>query len=195
MPGLTVKDNGVEATTDATGAFSLSVPSGATLSPSVTGPSYSHLLFPESVPAAADVDFGTLVMPTASTYQLEQQGLSLDTSKALVQIVVVTAPSCPSAVGGTVAVLAPSETSTWYFAANSLPDASLTSFQSVSGARPVAVVFNIEEGAELSVQMTHPTCKPAPLPFTYDGKTYTGKVPTRAAEPGDYNAALVMMLE
>jgi hypothetical protein len=195
VAGLTVTDHGVTAVTDATGSFTLTAPTGSRLSPSVTGPSYTHLLFPASVPAAADVDFGTLVMPTSSTFMLEQAGLSNDTSEALVQLVVVTAPSCASAVGGTIQVLSPSGTKFTYFSTDSLPDGTVTSFQAVTPPRPVAVLFDIKAGAALSVQITHPKCKQAEFPFTYQGKTYTGQVPTVATEPGDTNAAMVMMLE
>jgi hypothetical protein len=195
VAGLTVTDHGATATTDATGTFTLTAPSGSRLSPSVTGPSYSTLLFPVSIPAAADVDFGTLVMPTSSIYMVEQAGLSNDTSEALVQLVVVTAPSCASAVGGTIQVLSPSGAKFNYFSADSLPDGTVTSFQAVTPPRPVAVIFDIKAGAALSVQITHPKCKQAEFPFTYQGKTYTGQVPTVATEPGDTNAAMVMMLE
>ena len=74
-------------------------------------------------------------------------------------------------------------------------DTTLTSFQAVDGARPVAVVYNVAVGADLRVAVTHPTCTQAPFPFTYNGKTYTGNVPTKAAEPGDYNSALLVMLQ
>ena len=193
--GLTVTDNGVSATTDDAGAFSLAVPAGSKLSPQVTGPSYSHLLFPESVPAAADVDFGLLVMPTSSTYMLEQVGLSNKMTQALVQLVVVTAPTCASAVGGTLSVVSPPGASFTYFSTDSLPDGTVTSFAAVTAPRPVAVLFNVAVGATIDLQITHPKCKQAAFPFTYQGKTYTGKVPTVATEPGDYNSAMVMMLE
>jgi hypothetical protein len=195
IPGLTVTDNGVSSVTDDAGTFSMMIPSGATFAPTVMGPGYTQLLFPQSVPAAADVDYATNVMASASAFMLEQSGLSNDTTKALVQVVVLLAPSCASAVGGTLNVLAPAGTTTVYFSATSLPDTSLTSFQAVSGERPVAVIFNVAVGADLSVQMNHPTCKQVPFPYTYKGKTLTGKLATHAAEPGDYNSALVLMLE
>ncbi len=193
--GLTVTDNGMSATTDDAGAFSLMVPAGSKLTPQVTGPSYTHLLFPESLPAAADVDFGTLVMPASSIFMLEQVGLSNKMTQALVQIVVVTAPTCASAVGGTLDVVSPPGTSFAYFSSDSLPDGTVTSFAAVTPPRPVAVVYNVTPGAPLDLQITHPTCKQAAFPFTYQGKIYTGDVPTKATEPGDYNSAMVMMLE
>ena len=195
VPGLTVTDNGLTSKTDAMGKWSITEPAGATLLPTVTGPSYSNLLFPESLPAAADVDFAASVMPNSSTYMLEQQGLTSDPSKALVQAVIVTKPSCASVVGGTLAVLAPSGAKVVYFATSGLPDQTVKSFQGVTPPRPVAVVFDIAVGAELSLQVSHPTCKQVPFPYTYQGKIYTGKVPTKAAEPGDNNAAIVLEME
>jgi len=193
--GLTVTDNDASTTTDEAGAFSLMISPGSKLAPQVTGPSYSHLLFPESVPAAADVDFGQLVMPSSSTFMLEQVGLSNKMTQALVQLVVVTAPTCASAVGGTISVVSPAGTSFTYFSTDSLPDGTVTSFAAVTPPRPVAVVYNVAPGVAIDIQITHPTCKQAAFPFTYQGKTYTGKVPTMATEPGDYNSAMVMMLQ
>jgi hypothetical protein len=196
VAGLTVSDNGMSSTTDATGAWSIMLPAGtATLTPTVSGPSYSETLFPQTVPAAADVDFGQAVSGTSSIYAVELEGLTADMTKGLVQVVVVTASSCASSAGGTLQVLSPSGASVVYFSTTSLPDDSLTSFQAVTAPRPVAVVYDIALGENLTVSMTHPTCTQAPFPFTYGGRTYTGVVPMMAAEPGDYNSAMVLMLE
>jgi hypothetical protein len=193
--GMTVTDNGMTVTTDADGGWSLTEPAGSILSPTVTAPLYTNLFFPQSVPAAADIDFGVAVSGTSSTFQLEQSGLANDTTKGLVQVVVVTAPTCPSPVGGTLDVLSPPGTTTVYFGATTLPDSSLTSFQAVTSPRPVAVVYDVPPGATLSLSVSHPTCTQALFPFTYAGRTYTGNVPIQATEPGDYNSALVLMLE
>ncbi len=195
VPGLTVTDNGVSATTDGDGGWSLVVPPGVTLSPNVSGASYSNLYFPESVPSAADVDYGVAVDGTSSTFQLEQSGLANDTTKGLVQVVVVTASTCASSAGGTLAVMSPPGTTTVYFSTTTLPDSSLTSFQAVMPPRPVAVVYNITAGATLDLKISHPTCTQAAFPFTYNGRTYTGAVPIKATEPGDNNSAIVLMLE
>jgi hypothetical protein len=193
--GLTVTDNDASTTTDEAGAFSLPVPAGSKLAPQVTGPGYSHLLFPESLPAAADVDFGQFVMPSSSTFMLEQVGLSNKMTQPLVQVVVVTAPTCASAVGGTINVVSPPGTSLAYFSPDSLPDGTVTSFAAVTPPRAVAVVYNVQPGAALDIQITHPKCKQAAFPFTYQGRTYTGQVRTLATEPGDNNSAMVLMLE
>jgi hypothetical protein len=43
---VTVTDGDQTATTDATGAWSLSLPTGATLAPMIVGPSYTQLFLP-----------------------------------------------------------------------------------------------------------------------------------------------------
>jgi hypothetical protein len=195
VPGLTVTDNGLSTTTDDGGAWSLTVPQGATLQPTVTSSSYSKLLFPESTAVGADIDFSSVVIPDSNTYQLEETVLQMDTSKALVQIVVFTMPSCASATGGTLSVTSPSGASVAYFNTVALPTTTLTSFQAVQAPRPVAVVYNIDPSATLSVQMSHPTCTQVPFPVTYGGREYSGKVTLQPAEPGGVNSALVLFLQ
>jgi hypothetical protein len=195
--GLTVADNGVTTTTDANGAWSLAVPSTATvLQPIVTGPKYTKLLFPDSMPTGGDVDFGTSVMPDSSTYNLEQLSLSaFDPGKALVQVVLIATGACKSVVGGTAKVVSPAGATLTYFSKDGVPAPSETAFQDVQPNRPVVVVDDIDVGADLVLEITHPTCKQVAFPSSYAGKTYSGRVRTEAAEPGDVNAAIVIVME
>jgi hypothetical protein len=196
VAGLTVTDNGATTTTDADGRWSLNVPADAVLRATVTGPKYAPVLFPDATPYGADVDYGTSVMPDTGSYNLEEGMLAaFDSSKALVHVIVVTSGSCASATGGTISVTAPSTASLSYFNSGGIPGGGASSFQDVQPNRPVAVVYNIDVGADLQVKIDHPTCKQAPWPVTYNGKVYSGKVRTDAAEPGGYNAALVVVLE
>ena len=196
VAGLTVTDNGVSATTDSNGAFSLTVPPSVTLlGPTVTGPQYSMLLFPFHTPTGGPVDYGTNVIPDSMTYALEQTVLQNDQTKALVQLVVQVTGACKSAVGGTVQVLSPAGTSASYFSTSNIPQASLTSFQAVQTPRPVAVVYDIPVGSELTLAVTHPTCTLVPFPVATSGKLETGQVTTKATEPGDVNGALVLTLQ
>ena len=196
VAGLTVNDNGATTKTDANGAWSLTVPSTSTSQPIVTGPAYTQLLFPDSTPTGAEVDFGTSVMPDSSTYNLEQNSLNaFDPAKALVQVVLVATGACTSVVGGTAKVVSPAGATLTYFATSGIPSATETTFQDVKPNRPVVVISNIDVGAELVVQIDHPTCKQAPFPTTYAGKTFSGHVRTEAAEPGDINAALVIVMQ
>jgi hypothetical protein len=196
VAGLTVADNGVTTKTDSAGAWSLTVPAASMLQPVVTGPSYTHLLFPDSVASGADVDFGTSVMPDSSTYNLEQNSLSkFDPAKALVQVVLIPTGNCKSVVGGTAKVISPAGASLTYFSTAAVPSEDETSFQDVKPNRPVIVISDIDVGADLVVQIDHPTCQQMAFPSTYAGKTYSGNVRTEAAEPGDINAALVILME
>ena len=196
VAGVTVTDHGASAMTDANGVWSIAVPPNTPLlSPLITFPKYGPTYFPEAVPVAADIDFGANVFATASLFGVAQSGLGNDMTKGLAYIVVYLMPSCPSAVGGTIKLLAPSGTSTVYFSSDSLPDNTVKSFQAVDSPRPVAVVFNIPLGADLSIEMSHPTCTQVPFPFMRDGRMYDGKVPIVATEPGDYSSALVLMLQ
>lgn len=195
VAGLSVSAGGATTTTDSTGNWTLSVTTGMTLEPHVTGPSYTNLIFPTATANAADVDFEQQVIPDTSAFTLQEQSISSDPAKALVQIVVAAIGSCASAVGGTVKVAAPAGASTIYFASSALPDASLTSFQDVKAPRPVAVVFNIAPDAALDVQIEHPTCKQVALPTSYKGKNLSDKTTLKATEPGGYNSALFFLLQ
>ncbi len=196
--GLSITDNGQSTTTDATGAWSLTVPADAKLQPIVTGPKYSLLYFPDSKPekAGADVDFGTAVSATADLYNVESGILAgIDTTKALIHLVVVTTGTCTSPVGGTLKVTAPADAKVSYFGESSIPDDTVTSFQKVAGDRPVAVIYNVTPGADVAFTIDHPTCKLAPYPVTFRGKTYDGKVRTEAIEPKHLNSAMVAVLQ
>jgi hypothetical protein len=197
--GLTVTDNGVSATTDSQGAWTLTVPSNVTtIQPVVTGSSagstYSKLYFPVLSPVGV-VNTGTNVIPDSSTLALEQQILANDTTKALVQIVAQVAPTCASAVGGTLQVVSPAGASFRYFSTANVPATTVSSFQDVKSPRPVAVVYDIPVGAQLTLAVTHPTCTLAPYPIVAGGETVTGQVTTLATEPGDINGSLVILLQ
>jgi filamentous hemagglutinin family protein len=197
VAGLTVADNGASTTTDAQGNWSLTIPATSTLlQPVISGPSSSKLLFPDTTPTGTDVDHGTIVTADTQAIGIEQATLDgFDSTKALVQIVVRTTGSCASAVGGTITVTAPAGAKLFYFNSTGVPDGTLTSIQDVQQPRAAAVAFNITPGADLTVTIAHPTCTAVGYPFAGNGFSYTGKVRTVAAEPGDVNSALVVGLK
>ncbi len=194
VAGLTITDGAASTMTDAQGMWMLMVPAGP-LAPVVTGPSYSQDVFPSSTSAASDVDFGPQVIPTASAYNLEQILLSNDNTKALVHLVALPSTTCTDPSGGTVKVLSPAGAMVAYFAASSVPDPALTATQTVMAPRPIAVIFNVTPGADVSFEFHHPTCTQVPYPATFNGKVLSGKVPTTAAEPNHVNSALAMILQ
>jgi hypothetical protein len=195
MAGLVVAANGATSTTDENGMWTLTVPGGSVLTPSVTGTGYAPLIFPETVPAAADMDFGSSVIGTTNAFQLEQGGLGSAPSKGVVQVVLRARASCKSVDGATIKVLAPSGAIAAYFDATGLPDPSLTVPDTIKAPRPVAVVYNVAPGSHLDVRVDHPTCKQVAFPLVDEGRTYTGQTTINAAEPGDYSSALVLFLE
>jgi len=201
VEGLTVTDGARSTKTDANGTWSLTLPAGATLSPVVSGTAkgdpYSTLYLPDAVgDAGGDLDRGDIVMPDTSVFQLERQTLSSDPSKALVHVVAQTSGSCKSAAGGTLTVTSPAGAKVTYFDTQGYPSPSQTSFADLGGQRPVADIYDVAPGAPLKLQVSHPTCHQAPFPVsTGAGATLTGTVTTRASEPGDYNSAIVVVLQ
>jgi hypothetical protein len=198
LAGLTVTDNGVSTTTDAHGKWSLTLPAGTTLKPEVTGTKFIKLYFPDSQPSAGTttVDYGTTVMADTSSYHLEQLELdAFDGTKALVHIVMFASGACANAVGGTLKLTSPSGSLVYFNGTSGFPDSTVPSIQDVKPNRPVAVVYNVNPGDPVAVELTHPTCKIAAFPSTFDTRTYSGRVRTVGAEPGDVNSALVLVVE
>jgi hypothetical protein len=83
-----------------------------------------------------------------------------------------------------------------YFDSAGYPTATGTSMVDppVPG-RPVADIYDLAPGADITFTVTHPTCHLAPYPVTVNGASLSGQVTTKAAEPGDYNSAMNLVLE
>ena len=200
VEGLTVTDGDQTATTDANGNWSLTVPLGATMAPTVTGTSkgdpYSFLMFPEATAAGTDLDWGNIIIPDVSTFQLERVTLGSMDTDAVVHVVAVTSGSCTSVAGGTLTVTSPPGAQVNYFDAQGYPAATQTSMVDPPvSQRPVADIYNAAPGAQITFTVTHPTCHLAPYPVTNNGGTFSGQVTTKAAEPGDNNSAVNIVLE
>jgi hypothetical protein len=92
-------------------------------------------------------------------------------------------------------VTSPPGAKVMYFDAKGYPSVAVPSFvQPQDPERPVADIYDVPPGSDIAFQVTHPTCKQTSS-ATVPGGTFTGKVTTRAAEPGDNNSALVVTLE
>jgi hypothetical protein len=199
VSGLTVTDGDQSTTSDAQGRWSLTMPAGAVLAPTVTGTSkgdaYSTLLLPSATAAGTDVDRGNIIFPDQSTFMIEQQILSSDTSGAIVQVVAVATGSCTSVAGGTITVTSPAGAKVMYFNDTGTPSSAQTSFAGLTDGKSVAAIYDVSPGADLQLTVSHPTCKQAPWPATLTGAAFDGKVTTKAAEPGDYNSGLVVQLQ
>jgi hypothetical protein len=199
VQGLTVTDGNQTTTTDAQGNWSLTLPMGATLAAVVNGTTkgdpYSNLFLPTATAAAGDLDHGNIIIPDQSTFQLERLILTSDNTQAVVHVVVLPTGSCTSVAGGTLTVTSPAGAQVMYFNTTGDPSTQQTSFADLSGGRPVADIFNVTPGADLEVQVNHPTCHQAPFPVTSNGAQLTGQVTTMASEPGDNNSALVVVMQ
>jgi hypothetical protein len=200
VPGLTVTDGDQTATTDANGKWSITLPLSATMQPVVTGTSkgdpYSNLMLPMATAAASDLDWGNIIFPDVSTFQLERVTLGSDDSQAVVHVVTDLAGACTSVAGGVLAVTSPPGAKVNYFDSTGYPSATATSMVDppVPG-RPVADIYDLTPGADITLTVTHPTCHLAPYPVTVTGASLTGQVTTKAAEPGDNNSAMNIVLE
>lgn len=200
VEGLTVTDGDQTTTTDAMGNWSLSLPLGATLAPVVTGTSkgdpYSNLILPTATAAGTDLDWGNIITPDVSTFQLERVTLGSDDTQAVVHVVAVTSGACTSLDGGTLTVTSPPGAKVNYFDAQGYPAAAQTSMVDPPvPQRPVADIYDAAPGAQITFTVTHPTCHLAPYPVTVNGATFKGQVTTKAAEPGDNNSAVNLVLE
>jgi hypothetical protein len=200
VEGLTITDNGLTATTDVNGNWSLTVPLSSTMQPIVTGTSkgdpYSYLMLPAATAAGTDLDWGNIITPDVSTFQLERVTLGSDDTQAVMHAVVLTTGSCTSVAGGTLTVTSPPGAKVNYFDQQGYPRAGQSAFiDPPVSRRPVADIYDVAPGTNITFQISHPTCHQAPFPVTNGGATLTGQVVTKAAEPGDNNSALVVVLE
>lgn len=193
VAGLTVTNGADSTTTGADGSFVLPAPAGAALQTVVSGPQYTTLFLPDATAAAEDVDRGYVPIGSSQAFALAQQIIAPDTSKAIVYVTVLPIGSCTSVAGGTLTVISPPGASVGYFTSQGLPTGP--SFIDRDRNRPQAAIYNVEPGAQLQIQISHPTCTMAPMPLTIHGETLTGQAVTKAAEPGDYNSALTYALQ
>lgn len=199
VKGLTVTDGAQSTTTDDQGNWSLTMPATATLSPVVNGTTkgdpYSNLFLPLATASGPDVDWGNIIIPDQSTFQLERLILTSNDAQAVVHVVVLPSGSCTSVAGGTITVTSPPGVQVMYFDTMGYPSAQQTSFADLTDRRPVADLFDVAPGQDLEMQVTHPTCTLAPFPAVYGGTQLTGQAPTQPSEPGDNNSAIVLVLE
>jgi hypothetical protein len=193
LSGFTVTDGTNTTTTDADGKWVLPAPMDVDLAPTVTGPSYSMLQLAMAKAVSTDVDLGFITIPSTDTFTTELNILGADTTKALVQVIIIPTGSCTSVAGGTLTVTSPANAAVAYFSTAALPLA--TQFYDTKQHRPSAVVYNIDPGATLEVTMNHPTCKLSAAGTPYAGAVYEGVAKMAPSQPGANNAAIVLLAE
>jgi hypothetical protein len=193
LAGFTVTDGPNSTTTDAAGKFVLPAPAGVVLQPVVTGPNYSTLQMPAAMADGDDLDRGAIPIPSSMTFGTEQQILTSDATKALVQVTVIRTGACASVKGGTLTVNSPAGVAVGYFDTSGLPLAS--SFNDTDDNRPVAVLYNVTPGEKISLSLSMPSCTQAPAGTAVSGADFTGDIVTLPCEPGDHNTALVVVVQ
>lgn len=190
--GFTVTDGTNTTTTDSDGRFVLPAPTGEKLAPVITGPSYTQLFLPEATVIDSGIDRGEIPIPTAASLNLAQQVTGADTTKAIVYITLIKTGACTSLAGGTLTVQSPAGTSVGYFTPQGLPTGS--AFIDRTGNLPVAVVYNVPPGEDVTFTLENTPCQLAPdMPVR--GGLYTGHVQTAALEPGSNNSSLIFAVE
>lgn len=196
---LTISDGAQTATSDSGGKFALVEPTGVVLNATISGSSgsdaYPKLFLPEVIFNGPDGDRGDAILADQSTFSLEQTLLSPDTTKALVQLVVLPTGSCKSAEGGTIVVDSPADVKVRYMDSIGYPRPAQTQIASFPQIwRASAVLYDVDPTATLSVRVTHPTCKQIPFPADFRSTTFTGNV-VLAPLSENVASALVVLLE
>jgi len=192
LAGMTVTDGPNSTTTDAGGNWTL--PTTGPLAPVVTGPMYSTLYLPQATAGSVEVNQGAIPLPNSSGIALEQNILASDSTKAIVQVTVLQASTCPSIAGGTLTVESPEGASVAYFTDQKLPTGN-SFIDGTTDHRPVAVIYNLEPGVDLGVTLHVPGCTQAPPDTPFEHASLNGKVTTAAVEPGDHNSSLVLIVQ
>ena len=176
------------------------MPLDATMAPVITGTSkgdpYSNLLLLTATAGGSDLDWGNIITPDQSTFQLERVTLGSDDAQAVVHVVVLPTGACTSIAGGTLTVTSPPGAKVNYFDAQGYPRSSQAAFiDPPVPRRPVADIYDAAPGTEITFTVNHPSCHQAAYPVVFNGAKFNGQVATKASEPGDDNSALVVVLQ
>lgn len=193
LVGFTVTDGTNTTTTDDQGQFVLPAPMDTPLAPTVTGPMYSMVQLAQATAAGTDVDLGPIAIPAAGTFELEQNIIGADNTKAVVQVIIIPTGACTSVAGGTLTVTSPADAKVAYFATNALP--TETKMFDTMAHRPSAVIFDVDPSAKVEVTLNHPTCTLAPPGTVYGGAIYDGIATMMPAEPTEFNSVLVLLAQ
>ena len=190
LAGVLVTEGDATSTTDAQGAFSLSVLMNTPITLVMAAPDHTKLQWPE-VMLSGDVDRGKITTVSLSTFGFVGASLDgYDHSLGVLYVDIGSRATCADVTGATVAVASPAGTTTRYFK-HGVPNAAQTSV--LTGESPHIAIYNIAVGVPVSVTVSHPTCKTSAFPYTEGVVTYTGQNIT--TEGGDTNTVVRLFLE
>jgi hypothetical protein len=135
-----------------------------------------------------------VILPDDSTFQLEQTLLTPDTSKALVQVVVIPTGSCKSAEGASIIVDSPPGVTIRYMDSTGYPRTALTQIAALASPwRGAAAIYNVDPTATLAIRVTHPSCKQLPFPAALKSTTFTGKVAMKPLSENISSAYVIVL--
>lgn len=182
LPGATVSAAGKQATTEADGTYTLTVPRGTPFTLRFTAPEHYQLIEQEYVVTKDPYARGDSLVLAKQTAQLLSAFLDgYDKTRGLIAIRVVKKPGCATETGAVVGIEAPADAKPLVkYTVNGLPGSG-TSI--VAGENNGALIYNVPTGAPLKVTVKHPTCAPLPFPVEFEGATYTSGSAT--PEPGE----------
>jgi len=174
------------ATSDATGSWSIMLPTAQPFSLVFTADGYATLT-EESATLTGNYESGARPLIDRSIGQLLVGALpSFDSTLGMLAINVVAEPSCANEDGATLTVTAgnkktgggaPGDPQLVYFVGG-LPTPAATS--AAKGMTPAAIAYNLPLG-EVTVIAQHPSCAPVVPPVTQGPITYHGTVEVVAA--------------
>jgi hypothetical protein len=190
LADITLSEGGITAKTDATGAYSMTLPADTPVELVLTGGEYTKTFIAEVSLAA---DYSRIVpIPQLALYHVGVNSFDgYDATRGVVYIVARATGSCTDVSGGSITLKSPADAKVAYFT-DKLPDMDRKTFKWVDDDTPVAAVYNVPAGQQVDIQIDHPTCKHMPFPATVKGATYTGRV---TVEAGDANSVLIHHLQ
>jgi len=179
LKGATVTAGATSVTTDDTGAYVLAVEKGKPFTMEVTMEGYAKLTEQET---ALDADFDRgdtrfIASGTAKFLMLALDGY--DPSLGILSVQLLPGGNCASEEGAKITVSPPGAAKVKYVYGG-IPSAKTSAV--TAGQFPSAVLYNVDPGVQLSVEVTSETCKLAAFPVEKDGVRYTGGI---VASPGE----------
>ena len=163
------------------GAYEIAVPINTPYFMTVTEPGHVKLIEQEWQ-LSADYDRMTTGMVDVGTQGMLQGALpGFDTTKGVLGVGITKSAggACASEAGATIALAVPGNSKVRYFKAG-FPD-GMTMAVLDGQNTPSAVIYNIDVGADLTLNVTPPTgCMKDAFPHTEGAITYTGKAKVEA---------------
>jgi hypothetical protein len=179
VAGATVSAAGQSVVTDAAGKYALVVEQGQPYTMEVSKDGYAKLVEQETT-IDADFDRGAtnlIVQATANLLLATLDGR--DPALGVLSVQLIPTGACASEDGATVSVT-PAGSAKVKYLYGGIP--SSRKGVVVAGQFPSAVIYNVQPGVKVSVEVKLDKCTESAFPVAKDGVSYTGGIVT---EPGE----------